>query len=77
MKIEEHNKLIEKAKTKKDGVYSFGQYLYVVKGNKFIAYSDYSGNLSTIHGVFHMQGGKVERYDRKSALVKYLKSIDK
>ncbi len=74
MKIEEHNILIDKAKTRKDGVYSYNTYLYVVKNNKFIAYADYSGNVAAIYGVFHTQIGKVERYDRKKKLTEYLRN---
>lgn len=75
MKIEEHNTLINKAKTRKDGVYSYNTYLYVVKNNAFIAYSDYFGNISSIQGVFHYQIGKVESYDRKKKLIEYLRNL--
>ncbi len=75
MTVPEHNILVEKAKSKNDGVYSWNNYLYVVKSSNFIAYSDYSGNISSVHGVFHMGIGKVERYDRRKKLVEYLRSL--
>jgi len=75
MTIPEHNQLVEKAKTRKDGVYTLGNYMYVVKNNGFRAYSDYSGNISSVHGVWHMQIGKVERYDRRKKLLEYLKGL--
>lgn len=73
MIIEIHNKLIEKAKIRKDGVYSYSGFLYVVKKNNFIAYSDYFGNISTVHGVFHHSIGKVESYNRRKKLLEILK----
>lgn len=75
MKIDVHNVLIDKAKTRKDGVYSYQGFLYVVKNNSFVAYADYFGTISSIHGVFHFEIGKVERYDRKKTLQEYLKKL--
>lgn len=74
MKIEIHNTLVEKAKTKKDGVYEYQGFVYAVKNNNFIAYADYHGDLSTVHGVFHYRNGKCERYDRKKVLKEYIKN---
>lgn len=73
MTIDETNLLHERAKTKKDGVYSFSPYLYVVKDNNFIAFSDYNGNCHQRMGSFNVSIGKVERYDRKRELLKWLK----
>jgi hypothetical protein len=73
MTIAERNLLIDKAKSKKDGVYMCIPYMYVVKNNSLIAYSDYFGVCYSCHGYFNVQIGKVERYDRKKALTKYLK----
>jgi hypothetical protein len=74
MTIEETNILHEKAKTKKDGIYSYKGNLYVVKNNNFIAFSDYYGNCYMRMGAFNALIGKVERYDRKLQLTKWLKS---
>lgn len=74
MTIDETNLLHEKAKIKKDGVYSFRGNLYVVKNNKFIAFSDYHGNCYQRFGSFNTSIGKVERYDRKQKLKEWLKS---
>lgn len=68
MKIEIHNTLHEKAKTRKDGIYSYKYFLYVVKNCSFIAYADYWGDISSVHGAFHYHVGKVEKWDRKSKL---------
>lgn len=76
MRIEVNNILIDKAKTKKDGVYSYKGYLYAVKKNRFIAYADCFGNISSIHGVFHYMLGKAERHDRRKKLIEYLTSIN-
>jgi hypothetical protein len=74
MKIDELNMLHDKAKTRKDGVYSFkGQYLWVVKDNRFIAYSDYFGNCYQRMGNFNAIIGKVDHYDRKKKLTEWLK----
>lgn len=74
MEIEIHNILIDKAKTRRDGIYSYKGYLYAVKGNVFIAYADYFGNVNSVHGIFHHNMGIVNRFDRKSKLLEYLKN---
>lgn len=68
MKIDEHNVLIDKAKTRKDGVYTYRGYDFVVKNNNFIGYSDYFGNIYQISYSFHVSLGKVERLNRKDEL---------
>jgi hypothetical protein len=73
MKITEHNELVDKAKDKKDGVYSYHGYVYVVKNHNFIAYADALGNVCSVHGMFHSSIGKVNRYDRKVELLDYLR----
>ena len=70
----DYNKLIEKAKTRKDGVYSHSPYLYVVKDHKFIAYSDFHGNVFRALYGFTTQIGKVDRHDRRNKLLEFLKS---
>ncbi len=74
MTIAETNLLHEKSKTKKDGVYCFSPYLYVVKDNNFIAFSDYHGNCHKRMGAFNVSIGKVERFDRRKELLKWLRS---
>ena len=73
MTVDEANLLHEKAKTRKDGVYTFKGNLYVVKDNNFIAFSDYFGNCYQRMGSFNVSIGKVERYDRRKHLLKWLK----
>jgi len=68
MKIEDHNKIIEKAKTRKDGIYVFKGYDYVVKNNNFVGYSDHFGNIFQIQYSFHVTIGKIESYNRKLEL---------
>jgi hypothetical protein len=74
MTVDETNLLHERAKTKNDGVYSYQGNLYVVKDNKFIAFSDYHGNCHQRMGTFNVSIGKVEGYDRKRKLLKWLRS---
>lgn len=74
MKIEETNLLNEKAKSRKDGIYSFRGNLWVVKDNKFVAFANYSGECFQRFGSFNVSIGKVERYDRKQKLMTWLKS---
>lgn len=73
MKVAEHNELIDKAKTKKDGVYARKPYLYAVKAGKFIAYADYGGNVYAVMGMFHHKIGTVEIYDKRKALLEYIR----
>lgn len=73
MTIYETILLAERAKIKNDGVYSYKGHLYAVKDNKFIAFSDYHGNCHQRMGAFNVSIGKVERYDRKRELLKWLK----
>jgi len=75
MKIQERNQLIEKAKTRKDGVYSYHGFLYIVKNNNFIAYATPIGNCFACIGVFDALIGTVKSYNRKKELLKYLKKI--
>jgi len=54
MKIDDANLIIDKAKTKKNGVYSFRGYMYVVKDNSFVGFSDYFGNIYQRAGNFNV-----------------------
>lgn len=73
MTIDETNILHEKAKTRKDGVYSFRGNLWAVKDNKFIAFANNFGECYQRMGAFNYQIGTVERYDRKQKLMDWLK----
>ena len=74
MKTGEINLLHEKAKIRKDGIYSFRGNMWVVKDNKFVAFADYSGNCYQRFGFFNSLIGKVERYNRKQKLTEWLRS---
>jgi len=74
MTIDETNLLHEKAKTRKDGVYSFRGNLYVVKNKRFIAFADYFGRCYQRIGVFNVEIGKVESYDRRKKLLEWLRA---
>jgi len=56
------NKIIEKAKTKKDGVYSVGGNKYVCINHQVVAYADDYGNISQRVCGFSVSSGRVERY---------------
>lgn len=73
MKIDERNALIERASTKKDGVYSYKGYLYVVKNNNMVAFADHFGDCYSCQGVFNVKIGHCEKYDRKKKLLEYLR----
>ena len=74
MTIDETNLLHEKAKTRKDGIYSFRGNLYVVKDKSFIAFANYCGECYQRMGAFNVQIGKVEPYDRKQKLTEWLRN---
>jgi len=74
MTIEETNLIHEKAKTRKDGVYSFRGNLYAVKGGEFIAFANLFGVCYQRMGSFNIEIGRVERYERKEKLIKWIKS---
>jgi len=68
--------LQEKAKNKKDGVYSFKGNLWVVKSNRFIAFLDQQAQFLQRMGAFNVIIGdlsEVERWDRKKKVVEWLK----
>ena len=73
MTIDERNLLIDKAKTRRDGVYSYQQYKYAVKNKGMIAFSDYQGNIFTCHGAFNYVAGKVERWDISKTLKRLIR----
>lgn len=75
MKITDHNILVDKAKVKKDGIYSYKGYTVVVKNKNFIAYCDRYGSCFRVNGSFHTSVGQVEPYPYKikAALKQYMK----
>lgn len=73
MTIEEINILIEKAKTRNNGVYSYRGYLWAVHNNKFVAFANYLGECYQRAGSFNILIGKVEDYKRKEKLIEWLK----
>lgn len=67
------NILREKAKTRRDNIYSYGSYLYAVKDGKFIAFVEYGGQCFQMMGMCTISIGKVGQYERKKALMDWLK----
>ena len=77
MTIDETNLLNEKAKTKKDGVYSFRGNLWVVKSNRFIAFANNRGEVLQRFGSFNSTIGdfsNIERWDWKKKLAEWLRA---
>ena len=77
MTIEETNMLTVKAKNRKDGIYAFKGYYWIVKNNQFVAFATPFGQCYHRCGSFNINIGKVERYDRKRQLSEWLKSQDR
>lgn len=69
MTINDTNLLQEKAKTRKDGVYSYKGNFYVVKDFKFIAFSNNYGECYQRMGGFNVKVGQVERHNAKKKLM--------
>ncbi len=77
MTVDETKLLHEKAKTKKDGVYSFSGNLWVVKENKFLAYCKYNGEVLQRFGFFDTQIGDLKDLyisDRRKKLLEWMRS---
>lgn len=77
MNFTEIDILNEKAKSKKDGVYSFKGNVYAVKDGKFIAYADLHGDCFHRSGAFNVHIGRVPRYERTRKLKQWLKEQTK
>lgn len=74
MHIDDHNKMREKAKTKKDGVYTCKGNFYMVYKNQLAAYCDYFGNVSECLYGFNVTKGKAkDRFEGRDLLKSYLK----
>lgn len=77
MTIDETNLLTEKAKTKKDGIYSFRGNLWAVKSNRFIAFVNNRGEVLQRFGAFNTEIGNfssIERYNWKKKLTEWMQS---
>ncbi len=74
MTIDEIKLLEKKAKIRKDGVYSFRGYLWVVKDNKFVAFADDFGNCYQRSGAFNVLIGTVDTHERKQKLTEWLRA---
>ena len=77
MTIYEVNILHEKAKTKKDGVYSFRGNLWAVKDFRFVAYVDSKGQLLQRFGSFNYVIADLSSLytsEKKSKLKEWLKA---
>jgi len=77
MTVDEINLLNQKAKTRKDGVYSFRGNLWAVKSNRFIAFVDNRGEVLQRFGSFNSQIGSfrsIERWNWKKKLTDWMMS---
>lgn len=79
MKIDEISLLQEKAKIRKDGVYSFRGNLWAVKNYKLIAFIDNKGLVLQRFGSFNIIIGdlsSIERWDWKKKFIEWLKLLE-
>lgn len=74
MKVSEFNTIIEKAKVRKDGVYTYRDYVYGVKNNRFVAYADPFGEVFSIQYGWSVTIGRCQRWDRKNQIKQFIKS---
>lgn len=74
MTIEQTNILHEKAKTRKDGVYSYCNYIWAVKNGRFVAFANPFGECFQRMGAFNYQIGTVKTYERKQKLIEWLRN---
>ena len=75
MKQDILNEMIERAKTKKDGIYQYKSNYYGIYNNSIFAYSNYLGEICERSFGFSVARGKVERYKIKEILRGYLKQL--
>ena len=73
MTTDEQSVIIDRSKSKKDGVYSYRGIIYAVNDNHFIAFSDYYGCIYQCFGMFNVQTCTVKSYDRIKTLKNILK----
>lgn len=73
MTIVELNILEEKAKHRKNGVYTYKGYFWVVMNNNFIVFADRQGHIYQRIGMFNVLIGKTGKYEVRSELINWLK----
>jgi hypothetical protein len=74
MNIDEHNEIIKRSKTKKDGIYTYKKNFYLVYKNQLAAYCDYMGNVYEYLYGFNVSKGKLkDRFEGYDLLKSYLK----
>jgi len=76
MNINDVNILNEKAKSRKNEIYSYNKYLYVVKDYKFKGFIDAFESYYIINGFFTILIGKVKSYKHRRKLIELIKSQD-
>ena len=69
MKIKFWNKLVDRARTKKDGVWSYQNVVYAVK-NGNIGYYAEGGKIFQVQGMFSVEIGKCNLFDYKKEITK-------
>jgi len=77
MTLAELTDMIEKAGTRKDGIYPYRGYLYVVIDHKFVAFATRFGECYQRSGLANILIGKTEPYNRKRDLNNWLKGLKK
>lgn len=76
MRIDEHNEMIKRAESKKDGVYAFKYNFYLVIDKQLAAYSDLLGNITERSYGFGVSKGKAkDRFEARDILKSYLKQF--
>ena len=67
MKITVRNELVERAKTRKDGVYKYKGYYWVCKNHGLVAYGD-QGDIYSCYGSFTIRHSSVNSWEQKKVL---------
>lgn len=77
MKQEDYNAIKERAKSKKDGVYTYKTYThYLVVDGQLAGWSDLLGNVHECAYGFNVSKGKAkDRFEAKEILKGYLKQL--
>lgn len=78
MDIVTYDIIREKAKTRKNGIYSHKSFSYIVIDNHLAGYCDYFGNIYELTSGFNVSKGKAkDRFEAKNILKGYLKQYTK
>lgn len=76
MHIDVYNALVDKAKTKKDGVYSYRGMYYAVKNCRLVGHCDYYGNVfENAYGFNVVKGKARNKYEGRDVLKSYLTQL--